>query len=375
MCVKVVAAVGAQDPGVDYRQLALAQVDFSLNGKDESRSRALIDGILAAARAQPGLESVTASTGLPFGMPALPGFVTTPQQPFTESRDAGEYTFIISATPEVFGTLRMRLVRGRTLTDRDDAAGPRVAILSERLAREVFHSIDVVGQPLIVGRTNRLSKRYPAETFTVVGVSADTDAFLLGRRGSSVMFVPLAQRYESRVTFSARAANPAAAVGVLRSAIRSVDPDLAVTLSGTGSTVLAGPYFLLHIVGSLATALGFLALVLAMAGLYGVLAHVVARRTREIGIRIAIGAERSRIFALILRDGLRPVVKGLVLGLGVGVLFRIALRATIVTGISPIDPVVFGLVPIPFVIAALAACYVPASRASRVDPNVALRDL
>ena len=145
--------------------------------------------------------------------------------------------------------------------------------------------------------------------------------------------------------------------------------------SGTGSTILAGPYFLLRIVGGLATALGFLALVLAMAGLYGVLAHVVARRTREIGIRIAIGAERSRIFALVLRDGLRPVVKGLALGLGAGVLFRIALRATIVTGISPIDPLVFGLVPIPFVVAALVACYVPASRASRVDPNVALRDL
>jgi putative ABC transport system permease protein len=210
---------------------------------------------------------------------------------------------------------------------------------------------------------------------TVVGVSADTDAFQLGLRGSSVMFVPLTQRYGSSITFSARAANPAAAVGALRSAIRSADAELAVTSSGTGATILAGPYFLLRIIGSLATALGFLALVLAMAGLYGVLSHLVARRTREIGIRIAVGADRSRIFALILRDGLRPVVKGLVLGLGTGVLVRFVLRATTFTQISPVDLVVFGLVPIPFVIAALAACYVPASRASRVDPNVALRDL
>jgi len=159
------------------------------------------------------------------------------------------------------------------------------------------------------------------------------------------------------------------------SAIRGVDPELAVTASGTGSTILSGPYFLLRIIGSLATGLGLLALVLAMAGLYGVLSHLVARRTREIGIRIAVGADRSRIFALILRDGLRPVVKGLVLGLGAGVLVRFALRAAVFTEISPVDPLVFGLVPIPFVIAALAACYVPASRASRVDPNVALRDL
>jgi putative ABC transport system permease protein len=139
--------------------------------------------------------------------------------------------------------------------------------------------------------------------------------------------------------------------------------------------LLAGPYFLLRIIAALATVLGALALMLAMAGLYGVLSHLVARRTREIGIRIAIGAERSRIFALILRDGLRPVVKGLALGLGGGALLRVVLRATVVTGISPVDLAVFAIVPIPFVVAALVACYVPAARASRVDPNVALRDL
>jgi putative ABC transport system permease protein len=177
------------------------------------------------------------------------------------------------------------------------------------------------------------------------------------------------------VTITARATDARAAAALLRSAIRRVDPELAVTSNGPGSVLLAGPYFLLRIIAGLATALGLLALVLAMAGLYGVLAHLVARRTREIGIRIAVGADRSRIFVLILRDGLRPVVKGLVLGLGVSVLARIVLRASVVTGISPVDPLDFVLVPIPFVVAAFAACYVPAARASRVDPNVALRDL
>jgi putative ABC transport system permease protein len=124
----------------------------------------------------------------------------------------------------------------------------------------------------------------------------------------------------------------------------------------------------------LAAVLGTIALVLAMAGLHGVLSHVVARRTREIGIRLSVGADRGRIPSLVLRDGFRPVVKGLVIGLGAGVLLRLLLRATIVTAISPVDVTMFSLVPVPFLCAALAACWVPAARASRVDPNVALRD-
>ena len=135
------------------------------------------------------------------------------------------------------------------------------------------------------------------------------------------------------------------------------------------------PYLVLRIIASLAGSLGGVALLLAMVGLYGVLSHVVARRTREIGIRIAMGADRRRILSLVLRDGFRPVLSGLVIGLFVGVALRVILKATVVTSISPVDLVVFSLVPVPFVLAAVAACYVPAARAARVDPNVALRDL
>ena len=374
MSVKVVSAVGETDPGVDYRHLALAQMDFALNGKNDARGRVLLDQILADVRRQRGIESASASTGLPFGLRAPSIYVTTERNPFTESRDAGEYAYRIGATPEILSTLAMRLVRGRTFTDRDDTAAPRVAIVSEALAREIFHSTDAVGQVIQTGPRNRLMKTSPPQVFTVVGVSKDTDTFMLGRRGDGIVFVPLAQIDSPAVTISARAADPAAAAGVLRSAIRNADPELAVSGLGTGVAMLSGPY-LLRIVARLASALGLLALVLAMAGLYGVLAHLVARRTREIGIRIAVGADRGRIFAMILRDGLRPVVKGLVLGLGAGIALRVVLRATVVTGISPVDLAVFAVVPIPFALAALLACYVPASRASRVDPNIALRDL
>jgi len=112
-----------------------------------------------------------------------------------------------------------------------------------------------------------------------------------------------------------------------------------------------------------------------MAGLFGILTHVVERRTREIGIRLAIGADRGRILRLVLRDGLRPVVKGLVLGLTIGFGSRVALRGNVLTTIGAWDPLEFGLLPLVLLVAALVACALPALRAARVDPNIALRDL
>jgi hypothetical protein len=184
MCAKVVVGVSGTDPGVDYQRLALAQVDFALNGRDEARARPLLDQILADTRRQPGIESVSVSTGLPFGVMAPPTYVTTEEQPFTEARDVGEYAYRIAATPEILGTLGMQLVRGRGFTDRDDAGATRVAILSEGLSRQVFHSTEVVGRRVLLGPRSRLVKSSPPELFTVIGVSKETDTLMLGRRGT-----------------------------------------------------------------------------------------------------------------------------------------------------------------------------------------------
>jgi ABC-type antimicrobial peptide transport system permease subunit len=210
-----------------------------------------------------------------------------------------------------------------------------------------------------------------------VGVAADSDRPTWDRRGESFVFVPWAQRYDATVPviFTARARHPAAAVALMRSTIRAVDPDLAISAAGTGAVLLQGPLFLLRVIAGMATSLGAMSLVLAMVGLFGVLSHIVLRRTREIGIRLALGARRGQIFRLILQDGLHPVGKGIVLGLTIGAGARVAVRSWIVTDISAFEPLVFVLIPIPFVLAALVACYLPAARASRVDPNVALRDL
>jgi putative ABC transport system permease protein len=380
MTQRIISAVGRDMPAVDGSHLAIAQVDFTLNARNESDTRRIVDELLAAVRRQPDIDRVVASTGLPFRYAGVRSsfMFTTPEAPFSDGRDTGKSGYMISATPGFFETIGLPLSRGRGPTDRDDVAAPRIAVVSERFARNLFATTDVVGRTIVVHRTARLSPRHPPpESLTIVGVTADPDGTPRTSRGDSYVFVPWAQRYESRVpvVLTARAESGAAAVALLRATIRRVDPTLAVSLAGTGTVVLQGPLFMLRVVSGLSTALATMSLVLAMAGLFGVLSHVVMRRTREIGIRAALGADRARIFKLILIDGLRPVGKGIVLGLTIGAGARMAVASWVVTDISAFEPLAFMLIPVPFVVAALIACYVPATRASRVDPNVALRDL
>jgi putative ABC transport system permease protein len=376
----IIAAIGQSFPHVRSENLGIAQIDFALNGRNEGDMRRTVEDLLEGVRGEPGIQRVVASTGLPytFAGPRSAFTFTTPDAPFTEGRETGKSSYVIAATPGLLETIDLRLSRGRALSERDDVGAPRVAVVTERFARTLFHSTDVVGRTVVVHRTPRLSNRYPPPyPMTIVGVTVDPDGTPRTSRGDSYVFVPWHQMYDSRmpVVLTALGQSPSAAVATLRRTIRRVDPALAVSLAGTGTVVLQGPLFLLRVIAGLSTSLAVTSLILAMAGLFGVLSHVVMRRTREIGIRVALGADRRRIFRLILRDGLRPVSKGIVLGLTIGIGARIAVASWVVTDISAFEPLVLSLVPVPFLLAALVACVVPAARASRVDPNVALRDL
>jgi putative ABC transport system permease protein len=335
---------------------------------------------------QAGVRSASASDGLPFGFGSVfadTAFYATPDHA-SAARTSGAWSLTptIAITTEFFPTVGMRLARGRAFMVQDTAGAPPAAIVSEEFARETFRSTDVVGRTLVRQNGTAASATArggapPLEFLTIVGVSVDDEPWPSTGRARSLIFVPFAQRYQpyAPITLVVRARDAATGVSTLRTTIRRIDPDLAITSVGPGSVLLEGPFFLLRVISEIATALGLIALVLAMAGLFGVLSHVVAKRTREIGVRLAMGAERRDIFRLILRDGLHPVGKGLALGLGIGVAARIAVKTFVVTNVAAIDPWPLLLLPIPFVLAAAAACYFPAARASRVDPAVVLRDL
>jgi len=174
----------------------------------------------------------------------------------------------------------------------------------------------------------------------------------------------------------ARASDDAAGLaGRLESIVRKTNPDLAVADKAAGVALTGVNDLPLRMVATMAGLLGLLALVLSMAGLYGVLAHLVTRRTREIGLRLALGAERADIVRMVVRDGLRPVLEGLVLGFGFAALLRMAMRPLFVRLMPSMHWELLLLVPVPFVAAALLAAYLPARRAAGVDPNVALRHL
>jgi len=169
------------------------------------------------------------------------------------------------------------------------------------------------------------------------------------------------------------ASDPSSLIEPLKRVITRVDPDLAV-LDAAPASALGGARSLVLKVGAAASALlGWLSLVLAMGGLYGVLSELVLRRTREIGIRMALGADAHRLVRMVLIDGARPVIVGLAIGLGCGVILRLGFRPLFIRMLPAFDPLIVVLVPAAFIVASLIAAYFPARRAARVDPNVALR--
>jgi hypothetical protein len=281
----------------------------------------------------------------------------------------------IPAEPEIFRTLGVPILRGRAFDDHDTGATRPVIVTSELAARQVFGTTDVVGRQM----TYRGPSDTTPRTVDVIGVARDTDTerFVGQPRPLGSVYVPLAQHDSPSVIIVGRTAgDPSPTTRTFAGILRQADPDLAVRFASTGETAMMPANLILRAAAKLSGGLSLLAVTLAMLGLYGVLSHLVARRTREIGLRLALGAEPSRLRRMIVGEGLRPVVWGLGFGLLIGIGARLVLGATSTAATSSaIDPLAFAVAAVTLLTAGLFASYLPARRASRVDPNVALRDL
>ncbi len=367
MFIRETISQAHHDSGVEIDRLAVAVLNFDNGAWDERRIRRVVDLVIDEGRTTPGIETIAASAGLPFGVTAMQITIGIPEDLESVKRNN---SVLIAATPSLFQTLGVEIVRGRRFTDDDGPATTPSIIISELTAKQLFGNNDPIGRAMILGRPRA------ADTHAVVvGVARDTDVRLIYGDRRPLIYVPLAQQFSRGLTITARSSGAGAnAVAALRDVLRRADPDLAVAAIGPGPSLLAGPLVLLSSLGRGALYLGGLSLLLSMVGLFGVQSHVVAHRTREIGVRMSVGASARQIKLMVLKDGYRPVFEGLLLGLWGGVAARFGLRAYMeLENVTILDPWMLFLTPIPLIAAAFWACYLPAARAASVDPTVALR--
>jgi putative ABC transport system permease protein len=369
MFVKYSIAEARHDSGIDLDRIAVAVLNLDSPEWNEPRARRMFDRVLGELRGHPSIETASLASGLPFGMPSSLRLAISPAERADAAAVEPHMMTGIAGTPSFFRTLGVEILRGRGFDDRDAPGAPRVVVVSEFTARLVFGTADAVGRQVVVG-----PQAAARATATIVGVAANTDVGSIFADPRPLAYVPLAQQYQPVVTVVARASGSVPnAVAAVREAVRRADPEVAVDTIGTGRTVLAGPFQVLRGLGLTAIGLGAVTLLLAMAGLYGIQSHVIANRTREIGVRMSFGATAGQIKRMVLLDGYRPVLDGLIFGLSIGLVGRAIARAYLELDVAIVDPWMLVVTPIPLICAAFFACYLPARRAAAVDPNVALR--
>jgi len=269
-------------------------------------------------------------------------------------------------SPGYFGTMGIPLLKGRVFTDHDNLDGPRVVMIDETLAREFFPNQDPVGQHLQLPDATRPAR----EIVGVVGGVRDTG---FDQQPSPTIYFPYLQSPDQTISVVVRTtAEPGAILPAIKNAIWSVDKDQPVFDVKTMDEIISGVVSAQRLAFVLLGIFAFLALVLAAVGIYSVTAYVVGQRTHEIGIRMALGAEKSDVLRLIVGHGMTLAVMGVLIGFGVALLVT-HLLTSILYGVRPTDPATYVGVSLLVMLVSILAGYIPARRAAKVDPIVALR--
>ena len=365
--VRSLSSAQHADLGFDPRNVLNVRLDPGEIGYAPPQGAQFYKQVLARVRALPGVQSASLAAMVPLGDSvqgdgiAIPGYVPRSGEEMHADFNA--------VTPDYFTTMKIAVLRGRDFTESDTESSPRVAVINEAMAERFWHGADPVG---------RSFKRDgdPQHTIEIVGVARNSRTEDPYSPYSPAFYVPMSQSYSSVQTLQVRTAGPPQAIAPeILAAIRGIAPTapiLSVRAMTEAVNNGANGLMLFNIGAELTAALGLLGLTLAVVGIYGVMAYAAGQRTQEIGLRMALGAQRRSILWLISRQGLAIVGIGLALGL----LLAIAVGRLVgdfLVGIGPTDPLTYISVSLLLSFVALAACYIPARRAMRVDPIVALR--
>jgi putative ABC transport system permease protein len=353
------------DPGFDPRNLLTAVVTLPPAVYPDSSQVALFySRLLERVRTLPGAQSAAAVSSLPLtGFDSDADFVIEGRP--APQPDQRPVAWVSSVSPGYFRTMGMRLIAGREFTELDNENSPKVVIISEATARRHFPNENPIGKRIGDGR--------PDGWREIVGVTADVKHFGLSQDARVSMFFPDRQQLSRRMFIVARtAADPSRLSSALRGAVAEMDKKLAVSnilaMEEISARSIGQERFTLLLLGLFSA----LALLLAVAGIYGVMSYAVAQRTQEIGVRMALGAQTGAILKMVVGRGMKLVACGVALGLAAS--FSLTrLMSKMLFGVSAADPPTFIVITLLLTSVALLACWIPARRAMKVDPMTALR--
>jgi len=349
-------------------QVALPASDYP----DASRKISFYRQLFDRTRALPGIESVGMITNLPLGGIDINAAIVVNGRPIDQ---AGYGSFRV-VSPDYFPAMNIPILKGRGFTEQDNETSETVALISQNAADSTFKGEDPIGKKVIStsDMTSRSEADHPEKWPTIVGIVGDVKHYGLERRSPGTLYVCYAQRPAriSDMTVVARSkAGTSSPVAAIREEVKGIDKNLPVTFESMDqvfSRSTANRRYNLIMLGLFAG----LALLLAAIGIYGVISYAVSQSTRELGIRIALGAQKLDVLKLVLAQGMMLALIGVVLGVA-GSVGLTRLMQTLLFGVTPTDPIIFAGVSVLLLLVALVACYLPARRALKVDPMVALR--
>jgi putative ABC transport system permease protein len=350
-------------PGFDTEHLSVLSFDLGAQGYTEQRGRQFQQRVLERAVAVPGVQAASLASTIPL---FAGGFARTV---FLEGQDAsdrraGRLVQISVVGPHYLETVGIPLMRGRTLSETDQPNTPIAVVVNETMAKRFWPDQDAIGKRF---------KFFGQDFFNqVVGIAKDSKYNFIGEEPTPFIYQATSQVYQPQVSLFVKAALPQAVLGTVRGEVQQLDRALPLTNVFTLADIFGQALWAPRMAASLLAVFAGLSLVLAIIGIYGVMAYAVSQRTRELGIRMALGASRADVVRLVVMQGFRLTLIGVGLGLAASLAVT-RLITSLLYNVSATDLVTFTVVPLLLSAAALGASYLPALRATRIDPMVALR--